>query len=137
MCRALRLFVVDDRPELHAAEIQLNWTENGPLMWNGLQPGGSSMDAGPRQRPLGEIPTTRDVNATTIDRHFEPLSGFLLVQNGYRWSTFRQAGGVWLPDGMPMLVGALPRRRGQCSSKCSLLAENVYRWSFGLIATFR
>jgi hypothetical protein len=87
--------------------------------------------------PLGEIPTTRDVNATTIDRHFEPLSGFLLAQNGYRWSTFRQAGGVWLPDGMPMLVGALPRRRGQRSSKCSLLAKNVYRWSFDLIATFR
>jgi hypothetical protein len=33
LCRALRLFVVADRPELHAYEIQLNWTENGPLMW--------------------------------------------------------------------------------------------------------
>jgi hypothetical protein len=54
LCRALRLFVVADRPELHAYEIQLNWTENGPLMWNGLQPGGSSMDAGPRQRPWGK-----------------------------------------------------------------------------------
>jgi hypothetical protein len=71
--------------------------------------------------PLGEIPTTRDVNATTIDRHFEPLSGFLLVQNGYRWSSVRQAG-----------VSLVARRYAKCSlercrggsgqrsSKCSL-----------------
>jgi hypothetical protein len=138
LCRALRLFVVADRPELRAYEIQLNWTENGPLMWKACNQAAVPWTSDPVSAPWGKYRRrAASTQLPSIDI-LSPRRAFFLCKMAIDGQVFVRLGWVcWLPGGMPSTLWPLRDCGGQGSSKRSLPAENVYRWSFDLIATFR